>query len=253
MYYSVCISAVFSGKPIQDTLAAVRRAGYDHYEFWGWQDKDIDLLTRLHQELGLTLSVMCVPGVPLNDPEKRQEYLTGLRDTIEVSKRLGCDTFISVPGNEILDKSRDEQIESIVAGLLEAAPLLEKAGKTLVVEPLNALIDHKGIFLRDSSEAFGIIDRVGSAHVKVLFDIYHQHITGEDTNALIRANAEKIGHIHIAGHPGRHEPWDPNEIDLAASLASLKEAGYRRAIGLEYFPLRDAEEGLRVLAERFSL
>ncbi|MBQ7841280.1 MAG: hypothetical protein IJ390_12485 [Lachnospiraceae bacterium] len=50
MYYSVCISAVFGGKTIEEALAAVRTAGFDYYEFWGWQGLDAAKGLKILQE-----------------------------------------------------------------------------------------------------------------------------------------------------------------------------------------------------------
>jgi len=76
---------------------------------------------------------------------------------------------------------------------------------------------------------------------------------GEDTAREIERNAAKIGHIHIAGHPGRHEPFDENEINLGATLEALARGGYAKAVGLEYFPVGDPVEGLRTLREKFPV
>ncbi|SDO42105.1 Xylose isomerase-like TIM barrel [Paenibacillus sp. yr247] len=64
----------------------------------------------------------------------------------------------------------------MIDGLEACLPLLEREGITLLVEPLNTIVDHQGYFLSSSKEAFDIVKQVGSQHVKVLFDIYHQQI-----------------------------------------------------------------------------
>mgnify|MGYP000668235660 CR=1 FL=1 len=86
---------------------------------------------------------------------------------------------------------RELQRKSLVEGLKACAPLLEKKGVTLVVEPLNLRVDHRGYFLSGSDEAAEIIKEVGSPNVKMLFDIYHQQITEGD---LVRRSGS-IFHI----------------------------------------------------------
>ena len=78
-------------------------------------------------------------------------------------------------------------------------PYLEKAGITLVVEPLNIRIDHKGYYLYSSDEAAEVIKEVDSSNVKMLFDIYHQQITEGD---LIRRIREYILISDISTAPG---------------------------------------------------
>ena len=101
--------------------------------------------------------------------------------------------------------SRDDQEEALIAGLKAAAPMLEEAGITLVIEPLNELVNHPGYFLIRSDAAFDIIEEVDSPNVKVVFDIYHQQISEGNLIQNIVENIDKIGHFHAAGNPGRNE------------------------------------------------
>ena len=245
MYYSVCASAVFSGMNLIDALEKIRESGAKVYEIWGWWDQDVDALAKAQRENGLRLAAMCTKGFVLNDPARRDEYLDGLKQSVEAAKKLGCSTLISQVGQAIEGASREEQHASIVDGLRACVPVLEEAGMTLVIEPLNVLVNHIGYYLAESKEAFEIVREVGSANVKVLYDVYHQQITEGNLIATITENIADIGHIHIAGVPGRHEVLGANEINYSAVLAALKDAGYAGAIGLEYFPLKDAVKGIR--------
>ena len=253
MFYSVCVSALFSKAPLQEAIGLVKQAGYDTCEFWSWWDKDLAAVKAAMNEHQVRLSAMCTRFVPLNDPAKRQEYLGGLAETLKAAELLDCQTIISQVGQEQPHLSREEQMQSTIDGLKACVPMLEKAGVTLVIEPLNTRYDHPGYFLARSDEAFAIVREVNSPHVKVLFDIYHQQITEGNLIPNITGNAEWIGHIHVAGHPGRHEPFGRNEIHYPSVLAALKEAGYRGAVGLEYFPLLDAMESLRQLQKEMPL
>ena len=247
MYYSVCASAVFSGINLIDALGKIRESGAKAYEIWGWWDQNVDALAKAQRENGLRLAAMCTKGFVLNDPARRGEYLDGLKQSVEAAKKLGCSTLISQVGQAIEGVSREEQHASIVEGLRVCVPMLEEAGMTLVIEPLNVLVNHIGYYLAESKEAFEIVHEVGSANVKVLYDVYHQQITEGNLIATITENIADIGHIHIAGVPGRHEVLGASEINYAAVLGALKDAGYAGAIGLEYFPLKDAVEGIREL------
>jgi len=252
MFYSVCASAVFSKMPLIEALPLIRESGAEVYEIWGWWGEDVGALAEAQRKAGLRLAAMCTKMVPLNDPGRRGEYLNGLRESIGAAKCLGCSTLITQVGQAVGGVSREAQHDSIVEGLRACVPLLEEAGMTLVFEPLNVLVDHIGYYLDRSDEAFNIAREVNSPNVKILFDVYHQQITEGNLIANIRANADLIGHIHIAGVPGRHEPLE-GEINYPAVLAALKEAGYCGAIGLEYFPTRDAVEGICETMSAFPL
>jgi len=253
MYYSVCANALFGGLPVHEAIGLVRGAGFDACEVWGWWDMDVDRVRHAMDEHGVRFAALCTRFVPLNDPAKRQEYLQGLQETLAVAGGLGCRTIITQVGQEQPQLSRETQVQSIVDGLKACVPLLKEAGATLVIEPLNTRYDHPGYLLARSDEAFAIVREVGSPHVKVLFDIYHQQITEGNLIPNITENVEWIGHVHVAGHPGRHEPFGENEIHYPSVLGALKKAGYTGAVGLEYFPVMDAMESLKKLLKEMPL
>ena len=253
MYYSVCVPAVFSGVPVPEALPRIRAAGAVAYEFWSWENIDVDALLSAQQETGLRCTAMCTCAIPLVDPARRGEYLDGLRRSIAVAKRIGCPTLIVTVGQEREGVPRSEQRASIADGLRACAPILEDAGITLVLEPLNTLVDHKGYFLARSDEAFSILREVNSPNVRLLFDIYHQQITEGNLIANITANIGLIGHIHAAAVPGRREMTCENEIHYPSVFAALHRAGYVGAIGLEYFPRSNPEDSLKALFESMPL
>ena len=253
MFYSVCLNALFAGRPAQEAIALVREAGYDVCEAWGWWDMDVDAVQEALEKHKVRMTALCTRFVPLNDPAKRKEYLDGLAETLKTAEKLGVSTIITQVGQEIEGVSREAQAQSIIDGLKTCVPLLEAAGAVLVIEPLNTRYDHPGYFLARSDEAFAIVRAVGSSHVKVLFDVYHQQITEGNLIPNLWGNERLVGHVHIAGHPGRHEPYGMNEIHYPAVLKALKDAGYADAVGLEYFPMDDAMESLKKAREEIPL
>lgn len=253
MYYSVCLSALYHKLPLHEALSEAAQTGVSACEFWGWWGQDLDALEKAQKEHGMSIAALCTRMIPLTDPAQRKAYLEGLRETLPVAARLGCRTIISQVGAELPHLTRAEQHQSIVDGLRACVPMLEEANATLVIEPLNTLVNHPGYYLTRSDEAFDIVKKVGSPHVKVLFDIYHQQITEGNLIPNLTANPEWIGHIHIAGHPGRHEVLENSEIYYPAVLAALKNAGYTGAVGLEYIPLGDASESVRELLKAIPL
>jgi hydroxypyruvate isomerase len=247
MRLSVCIDAVFNGWDFIEAMEAVKKAGLSAYEFWAWWGKDIDAIVKAKERLGLETAAFCTRFVSLVDPEKREEYKKGLEETLEVAKLLDCKTIISQVGNEIPGVPREDQRQSLIQGLKECAPMLEKADVTLVFEPLNTTVNHKGYYLWSSDEAFDIVDAVGSDRVKVLYDIYHQQIMEGNLISRITENIGKIGHFHAAGNPGRHE-LTKGEINYPEVFKAIKQESYTGYVGLEYSPLEDPVKGLQELS-----
>jgi hydroxypyruvate isomerase len=135
--------------------------------------------------------------------------------------------------------------------LKEAAPLLEDAGITLVIEPLNELVDHAGYYLVRSDEAFELVDEVGSDAVKVVFDIYHQQISEGHLIRNITEHIDRIGHFHAAGNPGRHE-LTCGEIHYPLIFEAIQGGTFDGYVGLEYWPVADPLIGLKEVAGWFA-
>jgi hydroxypyruvate isomerase len=249
MKFSVCIDAVYNKRDFIESMKSVKNTGINAFEFWAWWNKDLDAIKKAKEETGLELSAFCTTFVSLVDETKRQEYIEGLKESVEKAKFLGCSRLISQVGNELTEISRKEQHKSIVEGLKQSAPILEKEDITLVVEPLNILVNHKGYYLYSSDEAFEIVDEVGSPNIKILFDIYHQQIMEGNLISSIIGNIDKIGHFHAAGNPGRHE-LDKGEIKYSNIFREIDQTNFDGYIGLEYFPIEEPEDGLKKLAER---
>lgn len=253
MYYSVCTDILYPGLPAQEALRRAAKAGYGAYEFWSWEDRDIDAIHRAQDETGMRLTAMCTSCASPVDPAQHDAFADGLIRSIETARKLGCLRLITQPGSDRPGVSREAQFGAMFRLFERCAPILEDAGVTLLLEPLNALVDHKGCFLSRSDEAFRVIRTVGSPRIRLLFDIYHQQITEGNLIRNLTENVELIGHIHAAGNPGRHELTGENEIDYRSVFGALKRAGYDGAVGLEYAPLTDADESLRILRERIPL
>jgi hydroxypyruvate isomerase len=245
MQFSVCIDALFQGRSQEEALEALKAAGFQAFEFWGWWDRDLDSLCAKARDLGLSCAALCTRFISLTDPARREDYLAGLGESIGAAKKTGAKIIISQLGNDTGCR-RDFQRRSIAAGLKAALPLLEESGLTLAIEPLNGRVDHRGTYLESSDEGFEIVREVGSGRVKLLFDIYHQQISEGDIIRRIDAGLDSIVHFHAAGTPGRHE-LDQGELNYPAIFEALDRRGYQGFIGLEYFPSRDVIEGLEKL------
>jgi len=243
MKISICIDALYAGKDIPESLQAIHRLGIQAFEFWGWWDKDLQAIKKTKEQLGLEVSAFCTKFISLVDASKQGEYIDGLQESIAAAKMLNCKRLISQVGDD-LGIDRVEQHKNMLAGLKACVPILEKEDITLVIEPLNTTIDHAGYYLYRSEEAFQIIEEVGSEHVKVLYDIYHQQIMEGNLINTISRNITKIGHFHAAGLPGRHELY-LGEINYPHIFRAIDSLGYAGFVGFEYFPIEAPDAGIK--------
>ena len=112
----------------------------------------------------------------------------------------------------------------------------------LTIEPINPH-DMPGYYLNTQAEAHAIREEVGAANLKVQMDFYHAQIVEGDLSAKLKRWLPHIGHVQIAGVPGRHEP-DVGEINYAHLFVLLDELAYAGWVGCEYKPRNGTLAGL---------
>lgn len=242
---SVCIEMIFRDLPFTERIAATRAAGLDTVEFWGWRNKDLEAVRAACEEHGVRVATFGMDtGGPLVAGDGIDALIQGARESIAAARPLGVQTLLCTTGNALSGRSQEEQHQAVVRKLKAVAPVLEDAGVTAVLEPLNVLVDHAGYYLVTSEHGFRIVDEVGSPSVKLLFDIYHQQITEGNVIRNLTDRIEQVGHVHAADNPGRHEPGT-GELNYEVIFKKLDEAGYEGYVGLEYRPSADPAASLQ--------
>jgi len=246
---SVCIEVIFADRPFEERIGCVAQAGLGAFEFWDWPGKDIERINERRQRHNLEVAAFVMePRGRLVDADARAELRQGVSRSIATAQILGCRNLIVLVGRESSALSRREQHDNVIRGLKQVAPLAEEAGVTLLIEPLNVVVDHAGFYLSSSQEAFQMVEEVGSPNVKVLFDIYHQQVSEGNLIANITGHLDGIGYLHAADVPGRHEPGT-GEINYANVMRQVSAAGYNGYVGLEYRPSGDSFQSLRAITE----
>jgi hydroxypyruvate isomerase len=252
--YAVNVEMTWTNLPFLDRLRKVSEAGFSHYEFWPWRNKDIDAIRSLNQELGLTpVQFTASPkrfdqGITDPSPARLEEFVADVRAAVEVAKKLGVRKLCVVAGEETRGQDRDEQTRAVITALKAGAKVVEPEGITLILEPLNILVDHPRQLIVTSEQAASVIRAVGSPNVKILFDIYHQQISEGNLSGNIRAYHDLIGYYQLADHPGRHQPTT-GEINYPFILKTIHDVGYRGAIGMEMSPQGDPAVAFRAMRQ----
>lgn len=239
---------VYNDEPFHDRISRAADAGVDAVEFWDWREKDLDAITAAADEADLPI-VGCTAGGVLTDPNKTDEAVKTLRESIEAAAELGSPSLIATTGPDQNGLDRSTQHDAIVEALSAIVPDAKAAGVTVVLEPLNTAVDHPDCYLSSSHQGYEIIDAVGSNNVKLLFDIYHQQITEGNIIQNVTENIDHIGHFHVADVPGRHE-LGTGELNYENIFAAIDEAGYDGYVGLEFSPTGNADEAIATLVDR---
>lgn len=250
MRLCVCVPCFYPKLPLQKTIRQIAALGYDAVELWGWKDLNVDAVRDAMAETGVELLSMCTTEFRMTDPACRTLWLEGLEESCRMARQLGVKKLITQVGPDT-GAPRQLQHEAIVTTLTQAAPILEKHGITVMIEPLNVLVDHPGYYLTSAAEGFAIIREVGHPLVKLVYDIYHQQVTEGNILPNILNNLDCIAHLHAAGHPGRRE-LHLGENNYKVIFEAVDKAGYRGACGLEYMPSLGAEESLALTRKLYG-
>jgi len=240
----VCIEPLFGDASLAEKARRAADAGFRAVELWFYDapgDRNLDAVSAVCREKGIVVNDIVVnspdgaTGGALVSAVDREKYLARLRETISVARKLDCPKLITCSGNSLPGRPRSQQHRAMVQTLKKAAAIAAQEGVTLVLEPLNSLVDHAGYYLDSGHEAAQVVQEVGSPALRLLWDVYHMQIMHGNVLANIERYLPLIGHFHSAGVPGRHE-LDNGELDYRAILSRIASWGYQGRFGLEYLP-----------------
>ncbi len=218
------------------------------------------VVARYGLQNSLVLNGMADPvfAKGLNNPRHHEEIFARTKDIIDRCAEFAIPNVIAFTGYKWLDPfdpasgeiSAEEGARNTVAGLRELARYAAPRNVTVVLEQLNTrdvshpMKGHPGYQGDDIDYCAEIVRQVDSPHAKLLFDVYHVAIMNGDVIRRVRQYAPWIGHVHVAGVPGRGELDDRQEIYYPGVMRALLESGYQGYVGQEFIPTRDPYEGL---------
>lgn len=203
-------------------------------------------LARLEMTMGVFVANMSTafgrPTFASGDAAMRDEFLASCKQAVEVAKRVGARWMTVVLGDYDHRFHPEVQAAHAIEALKRAAELFEPHGLVMVLEPLNELTDHPGLFLTRSTQAYLICKAVASPACKILFDAYHQQITEGNLVPNIERLWDEIAYFQIGDNPGRCEPGT-GEVNWAFVFRRLAARGYRGVLGMEHGNARAGLEG----------
>ncbi|MEU6700808.1 TIM barrel protein [Pseudonocardia sp. NPDC046786] len=240
-------SILFPDLPITARPAAAAAAGFDAIEFW-WpfddpvpRDAEIDTFVTAVSDAGVVLSGLNLAagdmaagerGI-LSDPARRAEFADNLDVAVGIGAQLGSTGFNALYGNRLDGADPAAQDETAAENLALAGRAAARIGAVALLEPISGIDRYP---LRTAADAVAVLDRTGSDDVRLLLDVFHLAVNGDDPAAAIDRYAGRIGHVQIADAPGRGEPGTGN-LPIAALVDRVAAAGYRGRISLEYRPV----------------
>jgi hydroxypyruvate isomerase len=188
-------------------------------------------------------------AVGLNNPLHHEEIFARTKAIIDQCPDFGIPNVICFTGYSG-DIGLQKGAANTVKGIRELAAYAAPRHVTMVLEQLNTrdtshpMKGHPGYQGDDIDYCAEIVRQVDSPHAKLLFDIYHVAIMNGDVIRRIHQYAKWLGHIHVAGVPGRAELDGNQEIHFPAVMRALLDVGYDGYVGQEFIPTRDPALGL---------
>jgi hydroxypyruvate isomerase len=201
----------------------------------GDQIKIANEMHRLGMELGpfVLYADFAVTSFVLNKPEIREMLVAKMKEGVEVAKRTGVKWALVVPGRYDERLHRDFQTANVVDNLRYCCDVMEPAGLTMVLEPLNTIHDHPGLFLTGIPQAYSICRAVNRPVCKMVEDVYHQQITEGNIIPNIEAAWNEIAAFHLGDNPGRNEPTT-GEINFKNIFKYIHSRKYEGVLCMEH-------------------
>ena len=248
--FAANLSMLYPEHPLLERFAAAARDGFKAVEIqFPYAATKEDLADAL-AESGLTLVLHNLPGGDWAKgergiachPDRMAEFRRGVEQAIAYAQALGCRQVNCLAGIKPDDVTEGTAFATLVGNLQFAVDAFKDANIRLLLEPINRF-DVPGFFVDRLAIALAVMAEVASDNLFLQYDLYHQHRMKGDLVADFLKHRERIAHIQLADHPGRHEPGT-GEIDFAAILKAIDEAGYAGWIGCEYKPKGDTSASL---------
>jgi len=216
------------------------------------QVKYLSELQRLGMDFGpfVLYADFSVTSFVLNKADTREMLINKMKEGVEVAKRTGAKQALVVPGRYDEKLDRDFQTANVVDNLRYCCDIVEPAGLTIVLEPLNTLRDHPGLFLTGVPQAYSICRAVNRPSCKMVEDIYHQQITEGNLIPNMDAAWSEIAAFHCGDNPGRMEPTT-GEINYKNVFKFIYQKGYQGVICMEHGLKNRTKEGEAKVIEAY--
>jgi len=249
-----------AGDNLIDQLNYIADQGFTAFEDNNLKKRTIDTqnkMSKTMQKRGIEMGVFVAhtihwkePNLASGDNNKRERFLKEIKESVEVAKRINAKWMTVVPGYKDLRLDLSYQTVNVVDSLKYACEILEPHGLIMVLEPLNFL-NHPGLFLTESPQAYEICKSVESPSCKILFDIYHQQIQEGNLLPNIEKCWNEIAYFQIGDNPGRKEP-STGEINYKNIFKYIYNRGFEGILGMEHGNSKKGRDGEIAVIEAYK-
>jgi len=196
------------------------------------------------KKYGLKPLMATTGGVSFENGVIRREFHEALEKVvnanIDTCAAGGCPNMFAV-GGQRRGMSYQEGADNAVSFFNRIKAHAEDKQVTVSLEIMNSKFMDSTVGRWDQicdhlAWGVGVVKRVNSPRVKILFDIYHVQIMDGDVVHNIRENIQYISHFHTGGVPDRHEIDQTQELNYRFIAQAIVDAGFTGYVSHEYRP-----------------
>jgi len=139
--------------------------------------------------------------------------------------KAGYQNLICFSGNR-RGLSEEDGLSKQARALQPMVKLAEEHGVVYRWNCLTVSLTIQIIWQIRHSWGIKLAKELASPSFKLLYDIYHMQIMEGNLIQNIQENHNFYGHYHVAGVPGRNEPWNNQEINYPAVMQAIDKVGF---------------------------
>src|SRR3954466_8594101 len=254
--YSAHIGYLFTDKPMAERIASAARygfAGVEHpapyavpaTDMAGW----LNSAGARYVQLGLYSGDASKGEKGLGIfPDRRGEFRKSVGEALGYAEAIGASMVHAMAGILPSGQRAQHHWDCYVENLAFAAKEARPRGIKVIVEAMSPAAVPE-YFIATPDQAARVIAEAGEENIGLLLDVFHTASVGLNVEQEIAKHAALLAHVHIADHPGRHEPGSAM-VDFDKLERALHKANYDGFLGCEYSPIGSTEAGLGWLHRR---
>jgi L-ribulose-5-phosphate 3-epimerase len=249
--------------PLEDAVNRLADLGFSHVEIITTpphclpRAMDQAARRRMRQLLearGLTLMALNPPSLDMNvaslNDILREASVQQILDNIELAADLGSRIVITNIGRRhpLIPAPWEYTWDLARPGLERCAELAERLDVILTIENVPSLFGTTGAQCAEAAR------RLGSDHVKVLYDVANSR-PFEDPVEGLKAVGDLLEYVHLSDtDPAKwqHSEVGAGAVDFAAVAEALREMGYTGWSALETIDVDDPDGCLRRSVEKLA-
>ncbi len=231
--------------PIDEALGCIKGLGYDGFELTvipGYtteldklDDREVGRIKQLIIDHDLELTAISAHHSILEeDPRILRKNMDQLRKAIDLALELKPGVVPPVintcsGGNET---KWDQDKDLLLNRTKEIVDHASTKGVTIAMEP------HVSMALDTPDKVLWLLEKIGSPHFKINFDISHFDVLGMSIDETVSLLAPHSVHTHVKDQKGRHPDHEflipgEGEFDYVSYLRAMQSAGYDDFITVE--------------------